>query len=365
MYALKTTPEDFVVDEVLDQALLARKGFSREAQRGARYRYYLMRKRSCTTEQAVELVCAKLGLPRKAAGYAGLKDRDAVTSQLISIDSAAARRLPVSLDLGLRERKVRIEQAGTADERLTLGDLAGNRFTIRIVSMDADERERLASLKRSERRGELTVLFPNRYGPQRFSRANVEVGRLLLSGDFRGACGLLIRHDRENGPAIAAHLAASPNGHIAALRLLPKRILSLYPHAVQSMLFNRTLDILWGAPGGDTAVLKGRRLPLIGFGTDLDGLEKDGTIDATVKEACAKAMWEEGLTRESFILRPLPQLSVEGGMRDALAKADVASADAASGTVRFTLGKGQYATVFVQAVMEGKIFIGAEPGDTA
>jgi tRNA pseudouridine13 synthase len=90
------------------------------------------------------------------------------------------------------------------DEKLRRGQLAGNRFAIRVRGVDASAAPRaLKALRELERRG-----APNRFGPQRFGARgnNHEVGRRLLAGDAAGA----VEHallPYEGGPDLADHEA--------------------------------------------------------------------------------------------------------------------------------------------------------------
>ena len=78
-------PEDFVVNEIIEKKFL--QSFERTG-KGVRkitgpYTLFLLRKREMTTHSAIEKVSGEFGLNVKEIGYAGLKDRFAVTSQYI------------------------------------------------------------------------------------------------------------------------------------------------------------------------------------------------------------------------------------------------------------------------------------------
>src|SRR5512145_726393 len=75
---LRATPEDFRVDEV--PAYLPS---------GAGPHLYLrIEKRGRTTRDALRALAGALGVAERDAGYAGLKDRDAVTTQWLSFPVA-------------------------------------------------------------------------------------------------------------------------------------------------------------------------------------------------------------------------------------------------------------------------------------
>src|SRR5207248_5206916 len=82
----KRTPEDFVVDEI-DAYPASGEG---------PHTFVRIRKRGLTTDAALTRLAAALSVDRRACGSAGLKDKDAVTTQRISfpgVDPSAAMAL--------------------------------------------------------------------------------------------------------------------------------------------------------------------------------------------------------------------------------------------------------------------------------
>lgn len=137
------------------------------------HRYFDLTKRGDSTPFAVEGLARQLGVPARDIGYAGLKDRHAVTTQRISLPAAvdwtpAADRL---VDLGLHTNK------------LKRGHLWGNRFEVRVRDVHPDGLARAQAIA-----ARLTAEgWANFYGVQRFSRDNAEQGRRILAGEkFRG-----------------------------------------------------------------------------------------------------------------------------------------------------------------------------------
>ena len=72
---IRTAPEDFIVDEEL--------GFSASGE--GEHVFLQIRKRGRNTEDVARLLARHSGIPRKSVSYAGLKDRNAVTSQFFSV----------------------------------------------------------------------------------------------------------------------------------------------------------------------------------------------------------------------------------------------------------------------------------------
>ncbi|MCP4590152.1 MAG: tRNA pseudouridine(13) synthase TruD [bacterium] len=147
--------------------------------------YLRIEKRGLTTIAAIELIAEALGRKTRDIGYAGLKDAHAVTRQTLSLEHVDSARVE-QLDLP----RIRILSVNRHRNKLKLGHLLGNRFSIRVrgVCPEALERaSRVIDLLR--RRG-----VPNYFGPQRFGARgdNADVGRAVLRGDFTAAVHILL-----------------------------------------------------------------------------------------------------------------------------------------------------------------------------
>jgi tRNA pseudouridine13 synthase len=167
--ALRTTPEDFVVDEV-PAYLPAGEGD---------HLMVRVQKRLMTTDDVARALASRAGCRPQEVGYAGRKDRDAVTTQWFSVPATADPAALASLDLD----GVRVLESGRHHNKLRTGHLHGNRFavTLRAVCDDAEARAR-AILERIAAEG-----LPNGFGPQRFGRdgRNVEQAREWIVGGRR------------------------------------------------------------------------------------------------------------------------------------------------------------------------------------
>lgn len=155
--AWKSSPDDFEVEEL-----------PREAPTGAgEHQWLWVEKRGCTTVDVAGALARLAGVPPVAVGYAGLKDREARTWQAFTIQGGA----PVP-DEGPGFRVVRRDLTA---RKLRAGQLAGNRFRLRIRGGDA----RLAA----ERAARLVETgLPNYYGAQRVAAGGPEQGRAALLG---------------------------------------------------------------------------------------------------------------------------------------------------------------------------------------
>ncbi len=174
MPRIRTVPEDFEVEERLLYTL-----------DGAGPHVYLqIEKRLCTTDEVARSLARAVGVPRRDVGYAGRKDRLAVTRQWFSVPRLAAAGIEAWRH-GDADRGARIVARDAHGEKLRVGQLAGNRFRLVVREVETGlgrrAQQRLAELVE---RG-----MPNRFGRQRFGRdgRNVERGaRILRSNRLRG-----------------------------------------------------------------------------------------------------------------------------------------------------------------------------------
>ena len=161
---LRTAPQDFLVEE-LPAYLPSGEGD---------HLYVQFQKEGHTTAHVLRELGLQLGVRDRDIGVAGLKDRHAVTTQWISLPAKYEARLGQFALSG-----VQILQTSRHSNKLGLGHLQGNRFTVRVRSA-AGQAERAAELA-----AELARLgVPNYFGPQRFGLGglNAEEGLRVLRG---------------------------------------------------------------------------------------------------------------------------------------------------------------------------------------
>lgn len=161
--ALRRAPEDFRVDEV--PAYLP--------SGAGPHLYVRIEKRGRTTRDALRTLARALGVPERDAGYAGLKDRDAVTTQWLSF--------PVVRDpdrATLEAEGLRVLEVSRHANKLRPGHVRANAFSIAVRGGDLERARACAGALAA--RG-----LPNFFGPQRFGAAgrNAEVGRAIVLGE--------------------------------------------------------------------------------------------------------------------------------------------------------------------------------------
>jgi tRNA pseudouridine13 synthase len=158
-------PEDFRVEEIPLYGPAGEGGHT----------FCLVEKRLRTTEEVARDLARAAGAGPRDVGYAGRKDRRAVTRQWFSVP-----RLDPAEALRLELPGARVLEASRHPHKLRTGQLRGNRFAVRLRGLEASEWAGLrAALAELEARG-----LPNRFGRQRFGRdrANAERGRDVLAG---------------------------------------------------------------------------------------------------------------------------------------------------------------------------------------
>lgn len=309
MYTIKQSPEDFIVKEISNV----------KTKESGEFQIYLLKKTDYTTEKAVQTIADQLNLPRKFIGYAGNKDKVAVTEQYISIKT----KNKVNLSL----KDIQLNFIGYTDQPISLGDLEGNEFEIKVKNLDDS-----GIIFFNNRSKENPLIFPNYFGEQRFSKNNAAIGKLLIKGDFKKAIDLILETEGGYEEKIRESISNKPNDFVNALSTLPKKVLKLYIHSYQSYLFNIMLKKIIDEK------IKTDTLPLIGFGTEVN--------DPLIKEILKK----ESISPRDFIIRKMPLLSSDGEYRNAFVKADNFSYEILNEKgikLKFSLPKGCYATVLI------------------
>lgn len=169
----RQVPEDFLVQEVL--------AFE-PAQSGQHVLLFIQKREANTTWLAAKLARVA-GVPSAAVGYAGRKDRHAVTEQWFSVDLAGRPAPDWHAALSTEtEGCAQVLQVFQHNRKLRVGALRGNRFNLRIRDLAADGIALQRRLEMISKEG-----FPNYFGPQRFGRdgSNLQQARALTAQSRR------------------------------------------------------------------------------------------------------------------------------------------------------------------------------------
>jgi tRNA pseudouridine13 synthase len=324
---LKTQPEDFEVEEVPAYAPCGQ----------GDYLYLWIEKRGLGAEFFVRQVAHRLELPPGEVGTAGMKDRHAVTRQMVSVP-AGAEPLLGRLD----GDGIRVLSVSRHGNKLKPGHLHGNRFRILLRDVAPEAPQRLGPLLDALRREGM----PNFYGPQRFGRdgETVRLGLALLHGEPL---------PRRLNPflrklALSAGQSALFNHYLAARmtdgvlrRVLPGDVMAKWPFggmfvAEDVAREQQRFDAHETVPAGP---IYGRKL----FPAHADAAERE-----------ARTLADAGLTTQAF--HGFGKL-LQGTRRHNLIRIDDLAGTVEPEGVRltFTLPAGSYATVLLREVSKGAV----------
>jgi tRNA pseudouridine13 synthase len=251
---IKERPGDFIVEEL---PLYEPSG-------EGEHLYLRIVKEGMSHHEMVDVLCAHFGVDAQAIGTAGMKDRQAVTGQTVSV------HLPRKPELrSIQEPRIQVVWATWHGNKLRRGHLAGNRFSIRVRGVEPFRAPAAwRAIRALEARG-----VPNGFGPQRFGMRsnNHALGRMLLGARhdelLRELCGsggsAFHESEREARSLFDAgrfeeSARAWPRGLDAeraatrslarggtardAVRAVPRPVQELWTDAWQSEVFNRVLD---------------------------------------------------------------------------------------------------------------------------
>lgn len=163
---LRSTPEDFVVEEIL--------GYDAEGR--GEHALLWVEKRGANTDWVARELAKFAGVSQVAVGYAGMKDRHALTRQTFSVQLAGKPDPDWSM---FPHEDIKVLAATRHSRKLKRGALRGNRFVLVLRDATGDHAAAEQVLERIAVRG-----VPNYYGEQRFGRegGNVAQARTMFAG---------------------------------------------------------------------------------------------------------------------------------------------------------------------------------------
>jgi tRNA pseudouridine13 synthase len=386
--SLKQRPEDFFVQEI---PLYEPTGQGEHV-------YCEIEKIGTTTFDAIDKIARALNVHQRDIGYAGLKDANAITSQIFSIVGTTEAAV-----MNLHLPRMTVKWAVRHGNKLRLGHLQGNRFAVKIRDVAPTDVVKLTPLVRHiQQHG-----MPNYFGEQRFGRRhnNHLLGAALLRDDSAGVLKLLLgspdptiddphqlkarqSFDRNDLPTsmkqwprssgmerrILARFIKTKNP-TAAVRAVDERIRRLWISSLQSDLFNavvaRRIQTLDKLIPGDLAekhdsggVFRVLDIAAEQLRCDAFDISPTGPLIGyrmTAPEADALQIEQEifeahGLRPSDF--RVAGRLKVKGARRSLRVK--VKDIDLSAGvdehgayiTAAFSLPAGSFATVFLRELMK-------------
>lgn len=163
----RSCPEDFIVEEV--------NAF--DAHGEGEHLLLTIEKRGLNTAFVAKELAKWAGIGEMGVGYAGLKDRHAVTRQRFTVH--LPKKIAPDFD-ALNIEGVKLLEWQWHHRKLPRGALAGNQFTLTLRDVDGDKAAIESRLENIRDHG-----LPNYFGEQRFGRERANVGMALkmFAGD--------------------------------------------------------------------------------------------------------------------------------------------------------------------------------------
>lgn len=251
--------EDFCVEELTNRV---------ESTNG-NYLIVELTKKNWEVHHLIRDLSSILRVSQKRFGWAGTKDKRAITKQKISIWDIGEEDLA-----RVRLRDVELKLVGRSNKKISLGDLWGNRFKITVRAISLTVEETLSRIKAINQ--ELGKGVPNFFGVQRFGEnrpVTHVVGEAIQRGDFRDAALTYIARPFPGEPeeikkarqfvrdsndfkeglkiypinlqferAMMNHLISHPEDYPGSFMVLSPNLQKMFMHAYQSYIFNKILS---------------------------------------------------------------------------------------------------------------------------
>jgi TruD family tRNA pseudouridine synthase len=368
---LKLLPQDFIVEEISRDGIVhdIKIGDLKNPVEGEGLTYYAdLVKIGVSTLEAKTQLAELLGIDEKNIGYAGIKDRLALTSQVISMRGIAD---PAKI-LSVNSENFFLKNLKRGKGVIANGELQGNRFTITLRTA-----EPIGSAAKGEMEQKLVEIkedgFWNFFYFQRFGTPRLlshVLGLQLVKGEYEGVVKTFLTYPgvrelpyfkniREeirglwgNWRAIKEkidlfpyhfhlersfidYLVQHPDDFLGALHTLPDQV-RLWMYAYDCYLFNRKLSELIRAGSVPLS------LPFITSFNPMDWKPYREFLET------------DGVKMPSRSYRDFPFIRVESRKWPTLQHLDIHNAvfEDRLSTFCFSLPKGSYATTFLMNFFE-------------
>ncbi|MCH7546458.1 MAG: tRNA pseudouridine(13) synthase TruD [Planctomycetes bacterium] len=397
---IKVRPEDFLVEEL---------PLYEPCDEGE-HLYLRIQKNGVSHGEMMACLRRTFGVSDRQIGCAGMKDKQAVTQQTVSLH---LHEDPASIDLG--HERMTVLWAARHTNKLRTGHLKGNHFSIRIRQVDPLK----APLVMKQLRALQHSGLPNYFGSQRFgARTNNHLlGGLLLKGDYQGVLDELLgtkgstypdsqqarreKYDAGDYREAMSHgsgglsggwsggdrseldtLRALEEGKSAraACQRISRKMIQLYVNAFQSAAFNRVVDqrldkgtlgklvegdLAWKHDGGSVFRVGAEELAGDELATRAAGLEispsgplwgKHMTLpgEETLRVE-REALDAGGLDEQTMAASRHCPKGARRTLRETLGNPEIESGIDEHGPfirIAFDLSRGTYATVLLREIMK-------------
>ena len=220
-------PEDFIVEELPLY----------EPSKTGTHTYFAIRKRNLSTLEAINRIARELQVSTRDFGYAGLKDKHAVTTQVLSVDGVAPERV-----LEIEQPDIEVLWAERHAHKLRVGHLRGNRFELTLHDIPHDA----LPLVKTVMARLVAEGVPNRFGAQRFGKKNDShlIGKALLKAEWETVLNYMLTADALQVDDVARRIQRelARKSVERVITSIPHRLRKLYLSAYQAHLFNSILE---------------------------------------------------------------------------------------------------------------------------
>ena len=399
---LRKKSEDFNVEEVVSIPGRSHWIWMQDNPNG-KHQIVKIKAKNWDTHVLVKELSRKLNIGHKSIGFAGTKDKRAITTQHFSVKTSRENLSIINLE------NIELEFLHSSIKPIRLGNLVGNKFKLKVASsFNNNHIYKILS--------ELEGFFPNYFGVQRFGAVRPIthiVGEKIVQGDYEGAVLDYLTLSSPNFAGhegreylsetkdftkslekfpphmlferqLLGHLSRNKGDYTGAILQLPERLSKMLVHGYQSLIFNKVLDMRI-KEGMDSCLpqIGDYVMPADGYG----GPDQRVTIEVTARnqpklsKRCREGKaWVAGLLPganskfskgrqgelekevmnafgvefKDFIIDDIPELSSYGMYRPLFQKYNDIELDYDSDdpVFSFWLHKGTYATSFLREIMK-------------
>jgi tRNA pseudouridine13 synthase len=229
---VKSRPQDFLVSESLILPVW-------EKAQTPKFTYLRVTKMGFTTFEAVSMIGDHFGLLCDQVLFAGLKDEDAITDQVIAAEGLISDELIARFNVRYNcdtNRFMSLQRWGVGNEPIRIGQLSGNSFRVVIRNLSELFAQRFAAGNR------YTFQFLNYYDTQRFGlsqqlKVSHLIGRALIDENFDDAFELITRTGTPESKK-APEFASRPREFFGQLN---PQLLKFFKDSYASYLWNQSL----------------------------------------------------------------------------------------------------------------------------
>jgi tRNA pseudouridine13 synthase len=375
--------------------------------------WILIEKIGRNTLDVVLDIAKEFKISRKRMGFAGMKDKSALTRQWLCVSNSEATELE-----GLEDKlyNVKVLEIKQNEKKLRIGQLIGNKF--RILIRDTQNPKNDVKTAKNVLSKLEKVGVPNYYGWQRFgkNRPNTHrVGEYIVQNDIKGAVDSYIgnpypkekdhiksaRQYYDEGELEEAYESMpagmryekmmlrelmkqkrkkgelNENSYKIALESLPKPLKRMFVHAYQSYLFNKVVSErsklgIDKYVDGDIIIDNEEHLvhefDINNINERIKSFEVHPTAplygtkvplaEGVVGKIEQKVLDDEGIKLEDFECPKTPKLGSHGLRRAIRFKIwDISVVETSEGVLtEFSIPKGCYATAVLREIMKEDVY---------